>query len=113
MYGLIAAEWFFAEGYTGTGFQEWLTLQNPWDEEAVVSIDYFTQEEGPLPERTVTVPARARLNVWVNASAGEGYQLSARLRVTEGPEIVAERPMYFSFGPAGWTGGHDVVGLAR
>ncbi|MEW6554178.1 MAG: DUF5719 family protein [Actinomycetota bacterium] len=105
-----AAEWFFAEGYTGPGFQQWLTLQNPGDAEAAVSIDYFTQEEGPLPERTVTVPAHARLNVWVNASAGAGYQLSTRLRVTAGPEIVAERPMYFDYGP-GWTGGHDVVGL--
>jgi len=107
-----AGEWFFAEGYTGTDFQEYLCLQNPGDAAAVVQIDYYTQEEGHLAPRAVDVPARSRLNVRVNDNAGPGYQLSCRLQVLMGPEIVVERPMYFSYGP-GWTGGHDVVGLRR
>lgn len=107
-----AGEWFFAEGYTGGGFQEWLCLQNPGDEVAAVQIDYFTQEEGHLAPRVVDVPARTRLNVRVNDNAGPGYQLSCRVRVLLGSEIVVERPMYFSYGP-GWSGGHDVVGLHR
>jgi len=105
---LTAAEWFFAEGYTGAGFQEWLTLQNPGDTESLVEITYFTQEAGALPVRTVTVPARSRLNVRVNDNAGPDYQLSTRLRVLSGPNIVAERPMYFDF--RGLKGGHVVVG---
>jgi hypothetical protein len=103
-----ASEWFFAEGYTGAGFQEWLTLQNPGDSDSLVEITYYTQEEGALPVRTVTVPPRSRINVRVNDSAGPDYQLSCRLRVLSGPEIVAERPMYFDF--RGLKGGHCVVG---
>ncbi len=101
------ATWFFAEGCTLPGFQEYLTLQNPGSQNAVVQISYLTQN-GPLPSRSLTVPAGSRVTVPVNADAGSGYQLSCRLQVTNGPGIIAERPMYFNYG--GWTGGHDVVG---
>ncbi|NPV58670.1 MAG: hypothetical protein HPY75_03275 [Actinobacteria bacterium] len=108
--GSAGGEWLFAEGYTGEGFHEWLCLQNPGDEDAVVEITYLTQEAGQLPARTEAVPAGTRVTLWVNDHAGAGYQLSARLRVLSGPGIVAERPMYFSWN--GWDGGHDVVGYA-
>jgi hypothetical protein len=112
-------EWLFAEGYTGEGFHEWLCLQNPGTADAVVEITYLKQEEGldviylgqalsEPPVSTVTVPAGNRVTVFVNRDAGEGCQLSVRLRVTAGGGIVAERPMYFDF--RGLTGGHDVVG---
>jgi hypothetical protein len=104
-----ASEWFFAEGYTGDGFHEWLCLQNPGAEEAVVEIDYLTQEEGALPARSVTVPPRTRMTLFVNEHAGGGLQLSCRIRVTSGPPVVAERPMYFS--QSGRDGGHDVAGF--
>jgi hypothetical protein len=104
-----AREWSFAEGYTGEDFQEWLTLYNPGDTDAVVEITYYTQEEGALPARTATVPAGTRLNLRINDSAGPDYQLSCRVRVISGPGIVAERPMYFDYGGK-WDGGHCVVG---
>jgi hypothetical protein len=103
-----AQTWFFAEGYTGNGFHEWLCLQNPGSSDAAVEITYLTQEAGPLPARTVTVPAGSRETVFVNDHAGGGYQLSARADTAAVPGIVVERPMYFVF--RGWTGGHDVVG---
>lgn len=102
-------DWFFAEGYTGDGFHEWLCLQNPGDQESTVRIAYFTQEAGALPIQEVKVPARTRLTLRVNEQAGTGYQLSVHLTVTAGPGIVVERPMYFNYG-AGWDGGHDVMG---
>jgi len=105
-----APEWFFAEGCTLPGFQQWLTLQNPGDTDAQVEIYYYTQEAGPLLARSVTVPAETRVNVLVNTDAGANYQLSCRVRVVSGPDIVAERPMYFDF--AGIKGGHVVVGYA-
>ncbi len=102
-------EWFFAEGYTGAGFNEWLCLQNPGTTESTVEITYLTQEEGVLPARTVKVPAGSRSTVFVNTDAGENYQLSVKIKVTDGPDVVVERPMYFNYGGQ-WTGGHDVVG---
>jgi hypothetical protein len=100
--------WFLAEGYTGGSFNQWLCLQNPYDEEAVVEIIYCTQEEGALEKRIVNLPATSRETIMVNEDAGWGYQLSCRLEVTSGPNIVIERPMYFNF--RGQDGGHDVVG---
>ncbi len=108
---LPASEWLFAEGYTGGAFQEWLCLQNPSDGVAEVEITYYTQEQGALPTRRVDVPGRTRFTLLVNQDAGPGYQLSTRVRVTSGPDIVVERPMYFVYGP-GWDGGHDVVGFS-
>ncbi len=101
-------DWFFAEGYTGSGFDEWLCLQNPGTKESTVEVTYLTQEAGALAPRTVKVGANSRVTIPVNTDAGPGYQLSVHLRVTSGPAIVAERPMYFDFN--GWDGGHDVVG---
>ncbi len=103
------ADWFLAEGYTGTGFNQWLCLQNPGDADAVCEISYYTQEIGPLPVKQVVVPAKTRKTIMVNEDAGAGYQLSTRVRVISGPNIVVERPMYFVF--RGWDGGHDTLGF--
>ncbi len=104
-----APEWYFAEGYTGEGFQQWLCLQNPGEDASSVTIEYFSQELGTLPARALEVPAGSRLTVFVNADAGDGLQLAARVRVTGGPDITAERPMYFSFRDR-CTGGHAAAG---
>jgi len=108
-------EWYFAEGYTGPGFHEWLCLENPGDQASLVRLEYFTQEAGALEPRLVSVPAASRTTVFVNQSAGENYQVSCRLTVLEGPGIVAERPMYFYYGKGkygeGWTGGHTATGI--
>jgi Tol biopolymer transport system component len=102
-------DWFFAEGYTSSGFDEWLCLQNAGNENAKVEIRYLTQESGALATREITIPANKRTTIRVNDDAGPDYQLSVSLRVISGPSIVAERPMYFNFNGV-WDGGHDVVG---
>lgn len=104
-------DWFFAEGYTGSGFDEYLCLQNPGSQDAVVQLDYLSQDGGSISPKQVTVPANSRTTVWVNDNAGPGRELSVKLHVVSGPDIVAERPMYFSYAGA-WDGGHDVVGFA-
>lgn len=99
---------FFAEGYTGEGFEEWLCIQNPSASASHVRIHYYTQEAGPLAPHDMDIPASSRVTVNVNEQAGPGYQLSSRVEVLSGSWIIVERPMYFNFN--GWTGGHDVVG---
>jgi hypothetical protein len=102
-------DWFFAEGYTGGQFSEYLCIQNPGDTASNVDLSYYTQEQGPLAVKQLVIPAHSRNTIWVNNHAGPNLSLSARLKVTSGPAIVVERPMYFSY--SGWNGGHDVVGL--
>jgi hypothetical protein len=101
------ARWFFAEGYTGPNFQEWLCLQNPGTRDASVQITYFTLDYGVKGPYTVVVKAGTRKTVYVNEQAGSNLQLSAQV-VSDQP-VVAERPMYFNYNGV-WTGGHDVVG---
>jgi hypothetical protein len=102
-----ANNWFLAEGYTGSGFNQWLCLQNPGASEATVTITYLTQEAGALAPMSISLPPGSRRTVMVNDSAGPGYQLSCSLASSQ--PIVVERPMYFVC--AGCPGGHDVVGF--
>jgi hypothetical protein len=102
-----ATTWFFAEGCTGAGFEEWLCLQNPGNDTANVTITYYPQSGSPITKTQIIAP-NSRLTVSVNDDAGPGLEISAK--VTSDKPIVAERPMYFNYN--GWTGGHDVGGFA-
>jgi hypothetical protein len=103
-----ATTWYFAEGYTGNGFDEWLCLQNPASEKATVTITYYPESGTPISRQHVVTP-NSRMTVDVNTEAGANLSMSAR--VTSDKPVIAERPMYFACQGA-WTGGHDVIGLA-
>jgi hypothetical protein len=98
---------FFAEGCTRDGFDEWISLQNPGSSDVKVTITYMlgTSEN---KTRDVTVPAHSRQTVNVVEDLGRGQDVSAKVTATGGTVIV-ERPMYFNYNCA-FTGGHDVVG---
>ncbi len=101
-------DWFFAEGYTGEGFEEWLCIQNPGAAAAKVRITYYPQGGGaPISKGPITVAANSRYTVYVNSDAGEGLSLCAK--VSSDKPVIVERPMYFNFDGT-WDGGSDVVG---
>ena len=77
---------------------------------AVVTVTYYPEGGGAITREPFTVKANSRSTVMVNAHAGAGIPTSARVSSTQ--PVIVERPMYFSYGPAGWTGGHDVLGYA-
>lgn len=107
-----ASTWYFAEGYTGLGFVEYLTLQNPNGAPTDLTATYAFNSGPPLV-KAYTLPANSRTTLRVNDEIGPpGRDVSVRLDVS-GPPIVAERPMYFDADPALGAvinGGHDVVG---
>jgi len=103
-------KWYFAEGYTGPGFDEWLTIQNP---DAAVTADVLIEymlngEANPNPQ-TVQVPPSSRYTIKVNDVIGANHEVSALVMCTNGVDIIAERPMYFQYSPD-IQGGHCVVG---
>jgi len=106
--GVVAPAYtfYFAEGYTGPGFQEYLTLGNPQDAAAAVTITYMFPD-GNTQEQGLNLPAASRATVNVNAEVGENKEVSCMVEADQ--EIVAERPMYFAYQGA-WAGGHDVLG---
>ncbi len=97
---------YFAEGYTGPGFEEWLTVQNPGDSAADVTLTYM-MSNGNNHQVSHTVPAHSRYTVMVNRDCPEAGDVSIRLESTQ--PVIAERPMYFEYGGL-WTGGHCVMG---
>ncbi|MDD3719077.1 MAG: hypothetical protein PHP28_10510 [Actinomycetota bacterium] len=110
-----ASEWYFAEGYTGYGFEMWVCVLNPSDAPADLTFRFQTQEED---EEIVvgggTVPANSRRTFLANdLLGGMSYQTSLKLESTA--PVVAERPMYFSYQgygePKNWQGGHCVMGV--
>ena len=60
--GNVPNEWFFAEGYTGSGFETYISIANPNSWETRVIVDYFIEGETPQQE-TLDVPARSRTTV--------------------------------------------------
>jgi hypothetical protein len=107
-------EWYFAEGYTGAGFVEYLTLLNPSAEgPAQVRLDFAFNGGLPPSSMVVSIAPQSRSTVNVNSVVGGDKEVSVKATVTSGPGIVAERSMYFVADPAlGATvrGGHAKPG---
>ncbi len=98
--------WYFAEGTTRPGFQEWLCLQNPGVADVTAKLTYMLGTGENKTEQLV-VPASSRRTVDVNSSVGPGQDVSVTVE-SSGP-LVAERPMYFDYKGA-WRGGHTATG---
>jgi outer membrane protein assembly factor BamB len=97
----------FAEGYTGGAFAEYLTVENPSSATAASLTVTFLPASGSGPVvRTYTVGAATRFTLFTGSVMG---QQSFAMTVSASQPVVAERPMYFNYGP-GDTGGTDVVG---
>ncbi|MBC7247369.1 MAG: M28 family peptidase [Actinobacteria bacterium] len=105
----LGASWFFAEGCTRPGFEEWVLLANPGETEIPASL-FFALEDGRVVTCPVTLPPGARRTVLVNAVTGSGHDVATR--VEAGGPICCERVMYFNYHDA-WPGGHAAGGLAQ
>lgn len=103
---------YFAEGTTRPGFSPYICVQNLGDQEADVKITYMLGD-GTEKEQVIRIAPRSRATAKPSDVLGSANDascdFSAKVECTNGQKIVAERPMYFSYGGL-WTGGHDVVG---
>ncbi len=102
-----ATSWYFAEGYTGEGFDEYVCVLNPGDTRSDLTFRFQTEEAGEVVRSGYSVGAHARATFLVNDLLGPGYQASLELTATS--PVVAERSMYFDYQGA-WTGGSCVMG---
>ena len=108
-----ATQWDFAEGTTLSGFNEFLSLQNPGLSATDVSLSYM-DTSGHATVKTMSINPQSRATVPVFGSAlGVGPGVSGvSVQVTSTQPIVAERPMYMvhDFGSGPVAGASDVVG---
>ncbi len=106
-----ARTWYFAEGYTGPGFHQYICVLNPESSPALLTFRFQTQEKGEVVVDGQEVPARSRKTFDAGEILGRGYQSSLLLESTL--PVVAERAMYFDYLASGthhWSGGHCVMG---
>ncbi|MDI6831135.1 MAG: hypothetical protein QME88_07340 [Actinomycetota bacterium] len=103
--------WYFAEGTTRPGFEEWLCIQNPLDVEQGVTVGYFTPEV--VEFKTYRIAALHRFTLDINREVAglwpEDPHQDVSLKVEAEEGVIAERPMYFDY-KGSWQGGHIVVG---
>jgi hypothetical protein len=99
---------YFAEGYTGPNFQEYLCLGNPNTTTATANVTYLFSD-GTTKNTSYSVPATGRFTVDVNNEVGSSKEVSIQVQ-SDTANLVAERPMYFNYNGV-WTGGSDAVGV--
>jgi len=107
----LDTEYYFAEGTTRAGFEEWLTLQNPGASPIKVSATYqFGKGQGDPITQSYDIPAGSRKTLYVPTEAGTDRDVSVHL--TCPTAFLAERPIYFcyTYQGANWTGGSCVIG---
>ena len=101
---------YFAEGYTGAGFSEYLTFVNPATSSGneSVTIRYLIQGGAP---KTITLPSLQPGQRWtenVNNDVGANRPVAVVVTASAGT-LMVERPMYFAYRGIAF-GGSDVVG---
>ena len=110
----------FAEGYANTGYNDWLTIQNPTNAAETISIT-LVNGMGQSYVQNVPVAANARFTediaslVQSTFSAGSNInsnEFSMTVQTSNGAVFVAERPMYFNTSGSSFAvqGGDDILG---
>lgn len=101
--------WYLAEGYTNTGYQEYICLGNPGTSTAGVTVTFLYNGASPK-QATYSVPPRSRSTIDVNSAAGFGKEVSARVTSSRS-DLAVERSQYFIY--SGTYYGSHVVQAAR
>ncbi len=109
-----APTWYFAEGNTGSGFEELLTLLNTTSNQANVTIEYLAEGGGVAATRLHSLGPNSRKTIAVGDTSELGLGQAVGMKVVADQPITAERVMYYSYsgnnGQSTWTGGHVSIG---
>ena len=113
-----ATAWYLAEGATHSGFDLFYTIQNPNASAANVAIRYLRPGGLPPLDKTYSVPARTRFNVWVDDEQipdGSGVvplaATDVSARITSNLPIIVERSMYLTTAGRRFRAGHSGAGI--
>ncbi len=113
-----SSTYFFAEGTTRPGFDSYLCIQNPGNEEISIRI-YYVPGAGDTKQQDLKIPSHSRVTVNYSDFVGTGDDTAHDISVVvqgfggsillPNEQFIVERPMYFNYQGV-WTGGSDVVG---
>lgn len=96
----LGKTFYFAEGYTGISFQEYLTVANPSGADAHVTVTFAPEaaSSAGAPTETFTVPSNGRATRNIRRDALGISNKSVGMIVTSDQPIMAERVLYFGDG---------------
>jgi len=96
----LGKTFYFAEGYTGASFQEYLTLANPGNTTATVTVTFAPQgSTGPVTTTlTFSVPPQGRVTRNIRRETLGIANKSLGLIVGSDQPLMAERVLYFGDG---------------
>ncbi|GAC1300255.1 MAG: hypothetical protein NVSMB27_40640 [Ktedonobacteraceae bacterium] len=111
----------FAEGFTNTGFNEWLTLLNPTNitENLYVTLvnglgRTYSQwvQVGPHTRSTLSITSLVQQHLVHPGDGNTGYEVSMVVQSLNNAPFVAERPMYWNAMGSSFPtqGGTDIIG---
>jgi len=113
----------FAEGFTNTGFNEWLTLLNPTSNTEKLYLTLvnglgrtYSQwvQVGPHSRSTLSITSLVAQHLVHPGDGNAGYEVSMVVQSLNNAPFVAERPMYWNVMGSSFPtqGGTDVVGYS-
>lgn len=104
--------WYFAEGYTGGGFKEFITI-GYFDAVPNKATILYSGNVGVFKTQELTLQPNSRTTVYVNGEVGFGRDVSVVVKAP--PYCVVERPIYFQYRaaniPETVVGGHNSIGV--
>ena len=106
-----ATTWYLAEGATLNGIDQWVTIQNPSESTAQVTVS-FMKTTGEVVTEVVEIVPTSRYTIHVNDIVPE-EELSTLVEATNGVGIIVERAMYRSSGGVDWVCAHDSIGVTE
>jgi hypothetical protein len=97
-------DWYLAEGSTDWGFDTWIALLNPNDQEVTCEITYMTKS-GPVSGSDVVMPANSRATIHPKDEIG-ATDFSTHVHCVQGWTVAADRTMAW-----GAYGHHASIGV--
>ena len=89
-------QWYFADGSTERGAEEWLALFNPFGDNAIVDVSFLSEAgfQAPGETQSVVVAPHSRVSVAVHDVVRRQDKLAIAVHARTG-RIVAERTLHF------------------
>ena len=100
---------FFAEGYTGGDFREWLCIFNPDETSTAEGTVTYAKIDGTTEVQDISVGPQTRLTVSANDTV-LSQPSSIKIQITNNVEIVAARSMYSNSDWINLSSGHSTAG---
>ncbi|MBN1290128.1 MAG: IPT/TIG domain-containing protein [Actinobacteria bacterium] len=102
--------WYLAEGTTAWGFNTYITLMNPDNDDVTARITYMTPD-GPIEREPLVLPAASQTTIAPANDLSYETDFSTRIQCEEGKQIAVDRTMWWEGEGAPSPDGHSSIGV--